>query len=578
MASPTSPTSLVSDTPPNDGQSSQSSPPQQQQQPEVTVTAPKSGAKKKKKKVGFVGASEDAQDRRVDRVDRIDQIDQTERVDQLDRSRQSSPPAEAGDYFSLPIAGDSRNSTPGTGRIVGGNRDDIDTAELTSALQAILSPEHHAGPPTHITLPPPLSFPRPALRKPAYPDGPAEPVERSEVEARHRANELASGLASRTSIDTDINTDIFGPTDDTVALIDAIDTHDPTRLDRAGTRALDGDAQGTLRHRRDHDAAADIVRRFSKQGHSQSRATAPITSYHLGDNQYPPSGMTTGTTTPVTYDTEYVPKPSRYHGGILSMLLKLQEGQSREGSSTTTPNRTPNRTPAGSPPDSTPSTPRPAHHKSSLSKGYSKGKGGALAELIGSSATLASTSNRDFTEAATAKLKAERPKFRKRHSSSFFSSAKAKENEIIKHVASIISRHRYLVKLCRALMLFGAPTHRLESYMMSSARVLKIEAQFLYLPGCMIISFDDSDTHTTEVRIVREPAGVDLGRLHDVHDIYKHVVHDVISVDEAMTNLTDVMSKKDKYSKWVRIAVYGFAAATVAPFGFGGRWVDLPIA
>lgn len=66
-----------------------------------------------------------------------------------------------------------------------------------------------------------------------------------------------------------------------------------------------------------------------------------------------------------------------------------------------------------------------------------------------------------------------------------------------------------------------------------SARVLKIEGQFLYIPGCMIISFDDSDTHTTEVRLIRQAQGVDLGKLCDVHEIYKDVVRDVIGVEEA---------------------------------------------
>lgn len=64
-------------------------------------------------------------------------------------------------------------------------------------------------------------------------------------------------------------------------------------------------------------------------------------------------------------------------------------------------------------------------------------------------------------------------------------------------------------------MLYGAPTHRIEEYMKATARVLEIEAQFLYIPGCMIVSFDDSRTHTTEVKLVRSDGGVDLGRLRD---------------------------------------------------------------
>lgn len=127
-------------------------------------------------------------------------------------------------------------------------------------------------------------------------------------------------------------------------------------------------------------------------------------------------------------------------------------------------------------------------------------------------------------------------------------------------------------------MEYGAPTHRLEAYMAMSARVLAIQGQFLYLPGTMIISFDDESTHTTEVKIVRAPQTVYLGKLRDVHEIYKLVVHDLISVEDAMSRLDAVIKQKAKFNKMVRVVVYGLAAACVAPFAFSGRWIDLPIA
>jgi uncharacterized membrane protein YjjP (DUF1212 family) len=57
-----------------------------------------------------------------------------------------------------------------------------------------------------------------------------------------------------------------------------------------------------------------------------------------------------------------------------------------------------------------------------------------------------------------------------------------------------------------------------------TAGVLEIDAQFLYIPGAMIISFDDTDTHTAEVKLVKVTQGLDLGKLRDVHEIYKEVV------------------------------------------------------
>ena len=83
-----------------------------------------------------------------------------------------------------------------------------------------------------------------------------------------------------------------------------------------------------------------------------------------------------------------------------------------------------------------------------------------------------------------------------------------------------------------------------------TARVLQIDSQFLYLPGTMIISFDDASTHTTEVKLVKTMQGVDLGKLRDTHEIYKEVVHDVIGVEEATQSLDEILQRKQKHHPW----------------------------
>ncbi|KAK1772015.1 hypothetical protein QBC33DRAFT_575740 [Phialemonium atrogriseum] len=142
----------------------------------------------------------------------------------------------------------------------------------------------------------------------------------------------------------------------------------------------------------------------------------------------------------------------------------------------------------------------------------------------------------------------------------------------------VITRHRYLIKLCKALMMYGAPTHRLEEYMATSSRVLEINGQFLYMPNCMIVSFDDPVTHTAEVKLVRVREGIDLGRLRDVYNIYKGVIHCVINADEALAQIEEVMRRDNMYARWMRVPVYGLASACVAPFAFQGRFIDLPLA
>ncbi|KAJ5377195.1 uncharacterized protein N7496_004604 [Penicillium cataractarum] len=152
------------------------------------------------------------------------------------------------------------------------------------------------------------------------------------------------------------------------------------------------------------------------------------------------------------------------------------------------------------------------------------------------------------------------------------------EIRITVHIAELLSRQRYLIRLCRALMKYGAPTHRLEEYMRMTARVLEIDGQFLYIPGCMIISFDDTSTHTTEVRVVRSNQGIDLGKLADVHEIYKEVIHDVIGVEEAIQRLDETMKRHNKFHILFLIFAHGCASASVGPFAFNARPIDMPIA
>ncbi|ODV79471.1 pheromone-regulated membrane [Suhomyces tanzawaensis NRRL Y-17324] len=155
---------------------------------------------------------------------------------------------------------------------------------------------------------------------------------------------------------------------------------------------------------------------------------------------------------------------------------------------------------------------------------------------------------------------------------------KADRLRITVHIADILQRQRFIMRMCRALMLFGAPTHRLEEYMIMTSRVLEIDGQFIYFPGCMIVSFGDAATRTSEVHLVRCAQGVNLSKLSDTHRIYKGVIHDLLGVEEAALKLEELLRKKNMYPPWLCVFLYGLGSAMVCPFAFGGGWVDLPIA
>ncbi|KAK0670996.1 hypothetical protein QBC41DRAFT_63251 [Cercophora samala] len=463
---------------------------------------------------------------------------------------------EARDYFSL---SPSPSPSPTDGH--NANRDSVNREQLAAALAEILKPEHLSGP-----VPP--SKPRPVLRKStpllAVPESPATQLQ-SEIEAKNRADRLAYSVgtgSAPTSRRSSAELTELGeePSKDREGLLgrsDIAQTHDfalPTNDE-------------SLRYRRNaHQEADRLVR-------THTRRKSPLM------HSFTPRS---GTATPVDHDLEYIPRPDKYKGGILGTLLKLYGTDEKNGSGSTstadllipslpsTPSRTPNRTPSSTPPTSRPTTPDPDKGRRSKKRQSTS----TLAGLMESSFMIAAPgTNKDIHNAVSEKLKLEKERYKKTAKSK----KKADEYKIKIHIAEIINRHRYLIKLCNALMIYGAPTHRLEAYMQMSARVLGIEGQFLYLPGIMLISFDDSQTHTTEVKIIKANQGLDFGRLRDVHEIYKEVVHDRIGVDEATTRLDEVNKRKEKFPIWFRILLSGVASASVAPFGFEGRYIDLPI-
>lgn len=297
----------------------------------------------------------------------------------------------------------------------------------------------------------------------------------------------------------------------------------------------------------------------------------------------PAPGLVSGQVTPVEehkHHEDYVARPDQYRGGVLSSLLKLYNNPNAPGGHTrkysdvsASPSHSGGMTP-GSGENSGTVTPRTKHQKWYKQQQHKSQSQDTLVNLIEASSMLGAhaAAQGTITPKKTAPV---RPGAKRTHSGTFIGSAMNKlskprledEIRITIHIAETLSRQKYLLRLCRALMSYGAPTHRLEEYMKMSSRVLEIDAQFLYIPGCMIVSFDDSSTHTTEVKLVRSAQGVDLGKLKDVHEIYKEVVHDVIGVEEATQRLETIIANKQRNNAWILVFVYGLASACVAPFG-----------
>ncbi|CAI7617532.1 unnamed protein product [Penicillium glandicola] len=310
------------------------------------------------------------------------------------------------------------------------------------------------------------------------------------------------------------------------------------------------------RHQKGTSSEAHRLVRDLTQDHSQKRRKGRGKPYPHAGNEFKDEENETGADASLRYRSG--------GGGVLSQLIKLQGGQQQgaggQSRTSTDSSHSAESVPSGAP---TPKKGKPL-------KWYKKPQHGSTSTLIGGGADSFSGASTPVSSEILSQASKRRDKEGGGGGGGGRNMRLEDEIRVTVHIAEIICRQR-------ALMLFGAPTHRLEEYMQMTSKVLEVDSQFLYLPGCMVMSFDDPSTRTTEVKLVRVAQGIDLARLSDTHLIYKNVIHDVIGIEEAIQELDLVIKKKPIYNKVIIVLVYGLATATVGPFAFSARPIDMPI-
>lgn len=312
-------------------------------------------------------------------------------------------------------------------------------------------------------------------------------------------------------------------------------------------------------------------------------------------------------------DGDYVPPPRQVKEGILGSLLRLYAGEedaasTKTGSTQNSPQTSVSPTPTGSP-TLTPTSPtasetyslkpsssklrRPGFMRTSSedalgrskpSKWY-KHKNSNSSLSLGKLAASSLGAVNHLGTAAPHALEYEKKQASKAKKELQKHIAKKKKKEkklaeqkrITIHIADVLQRQRFILRLGRALMLFGAPSHRLEEYLKMTARVLEIDGQFLYMPGCMLVAFGDATTHTSETKLIRCVQGLNLTKLDATHIIYKEVVHDLMGLEEASAHIDNLLKSRNVYPWWLTTIFFALASVSIGCFSFGANWRDIPI-
>jgi Putative threonine/serine exporter len=169
---------------------------------------------------------------------------------------------------------------------------------------------------------------------------------------------------------------------------------------------------------------------------------------------------------------------------------------------------------------------------------------------------------------------------------------KARRVEIVQHVegscfsrlrrsvsylsSSVLEiRKKFIRMLAKALMSFGAPSHRIESQLDAAAKILVVNAAFVHLPAVIIISFGDKGTKTSEMHFVRAGGRIALSMLHIVHDVYRDVLHDRMGAEDGMNILEEIMDRRPVYNIWVRCILSFFCSSIICTLAFGGSILDM---
>lgn len=141
-----------------------------------------------------------------------------------------------------------------------------------------------------------------------------------------------------------------------------------------------------------------------------------------------------------------------------------------------------------------------------------------------------------------------------------------------------LKREKFVLKLAKALLTFGAPSHRIESQLQSASHVLRLDARFVHFPNMIMVTFQGQLGNTNEIHFVRASGRVALTSLHRVHQVYRDVLHDRVNTEDGIKRLEDILRARPMYSTYLRCFLAFICASIICVLAFGGSLLDMFLA
>ncbi|KAJ6519652.1 hypothetical protein C8R45DRAFT_29694 [Mycena sanguinolenta] len=142
-------------------------------------------------------------------------------------------------------------------------------------------------------------------------------------------------------------------------------------------------------------------------------------------------------------------------------------------------------------------------------------------------------------------------------------------------MSQVENRRKFILKLAKALMTFGAPSHRIESQLIAASKILDAQAEFVQLPNLIIVTIRNGSTASTRTYFVRARGRIALSRLNAVHHVYRKVLHDKLSAEAGTDRLRDLLTSPPVYKLWTRCFFSFTCASILCVLSFGGSFLDM---
>ncbi|KAF8140418.1 DUF1212-domain-containing protein [Boletus edulis] len=136
-------------------------------------------------------------------------------------------------------------------------------------------------------------------------------------------------------------------------------------------------------------------------------------------------------------------------------------------------------------------------------------------------------------------------------------------------------RRKFILILAKCLLTFGSPSHRIDTQLSTASDVLGAQAAFVHIPDVIIVTFGDEDVASVETHFVKAKGQIALTPLHQVHLVYRRVLHDKISVEDGTQELKEILGAGATYSLWPRCLFAFLTASMISAMVFGGSIIDM---